>query len=219
MYSVINFHNTYSSDLAYQIKMKIYKVGGSVRDKILSLPHKDNDWVVIGADKNDLLKLGFIQVGSNFPVFLHPTTKEEYALARTEKKVASGYKGFDLNTSKHITLKDDLKRRDLTINAIAEDDKGQLIDPYNGLKDIKNKILKHISPAFNEDPLRVLRVARFAAKLNYLGFKIAPATLNVMREISYAKELETLPKERIWQELSKALMEKSPELFITVLLQ
>ena len=197
--------------------MKIYLVGGAVRDKLLGIPTEDRDWVVIGSNPASMMELGYRQVGKDFPVFLHPTTGEQYALARTEKKTGSGHTAFDFNVSSTVTLEDDLKRRDLTINAIAEGLDGKLIDPLGGLSDIKNKILKHVSEAFCEDPLRVLRVARFHAKLSSLGFSISPDTLRVMSEISRSGELKTLSPERIWQEFQKSLASPSPDKFILTL--
>ena len=169
--------------------MQTYLVGGAVRDKLLDIPIKDRDWVVVGATPEEMLDKGFKPVGKDFPVFLHPETKEEYALARTERKSGKGYKGFTFHTSPDVTLEDDLQRRDLTINAIAEDEHGVLIDPYGGAADLKEKMLRHVSPAFVEDPLRVLRIARFAASL---GFKIAPETMALLKDISESDELEAL---------------------------
>ena len=197
--------------------MKIYLVGGAVRDKLLGIPTEDRDWVVIGSNPASMMELGYRQGGKDFPVFLHPTTGEQYALARTEKKTGSGHTAFDFNVSSTVTLEDDLKRRDLTINAIAEGLDGKLIDPFGGLSDIKNKLLKHVSEAFCEDPLRVLRVARFHAKLSSLGFSISPDTLRVMSEISRSGELKTLSPERIWQEFQKSLASPSPDKFILTL--
>ena len=197
--------------------MKIYLVGGAVRDKLLGIPTEDRDWVVIGSNPASMMELGYRQVGKDFPVFLHPTTGEQYALARTEKKTGSGHTAFDFNVSSTVTLEDDLKRRDLTINAIAEGLDGKLIDPFGGLSDIKNKLLKHVSEAFCEDPLRVLRVARFHAKLSSLGFSISPDTLRVMSEISRSGELKALSPERIWQEFQKSLDSPSPDKFILTL--
>ena len=194
--------------------MKTYLVGGAVRDKLLGLPVKDRDWVVVGATPEQLLEQGFKPVGQDFPVFLHPETKEEYALARTERKSARGYKGFTFQTSAGVTLEQDLKRRDLTINAIAEDGAGQIIDPFNGVADLKHGILRHVSAAFIEDPLRVLRVARFAATS---GFKIAAETRALLRAISASDELDTLTPERIWAELEKALGGAYPARFILTL--
>ncbi len=194
--------------------MKIYKVGGAVRDELLGLPQKDRDWVVVGASEGEMLEKGYKAVGKDFPVFLHPDTHEEYALARTERKTAEGYKGFKFHTSKEVTLEDDLKRRDLTINAIAMDDQGNLIDPYGGRDDLKNGLLRHVSPAFLEDPLRVLRVARFAARF---GFKVTPETMALMRELTASGELSTLVSERVWSELERALAGKYPTRFLMVL--
>jgi len=194
--------------------MQSYLVGGAVRDKLLDIPVKDRDWVVVGATPEVMLDKGFKPVGKDFPVFLHPETKEEYALARTERKSGKGYKGFTFHASPDVTLEDDLQRRDLTINAIAEDEHGTLIDPYGGVADLKEKILRHVSPAFIEDPLRVLRIARFAASL---GFKIAPETMALLKDISESDELEALVPERVWTELEKALSGKYPARFILVL--
>ena len=194
--------------------MKIYLVGGAVRDKLMGIPIKDRDWVVIGATPEEMIREGYIAVGEDFPVFLHPETKEEYALARTERKSGKGYKGFVFYSSPEITLEDDLKRRDLTINAIAEDEDGNLIDPYGGEADLKNGILRHISSAFVEDPLRVLRVARFAARF---GFKIADETMELLKTISKSGELDALIPERVWSEMQKALTGKYPTRFILAL--
>ena len=194
--------------------MKTYLVGGAVRDKLLGLPVKDRDWVVIGATPKKMIEEGFEPIGENFPVFLHPKTKEEYALARTERKSGKGYKGFVFYSSPKVTLEDDLKRRDLTINAIAEDENGKLIDPYGGEADLKNGILRHVSPAFVEDPLRVLRIARFAA---CFGFKIADETIKLLHIISKSNELDTLTPERVWSEMEKALAGKYPTRFILAL--
>lgn len=197
--------------------MQIYLVGGAVRDRLLGIEGADRDYVVTGASVEQMLELGYHQVGNDFPVFLHPETKEEYALARTERKSGQGYKGFSFTFSPETTLEEDLIRRDLTINAIAEDKDGNLIDPYHGVEDLKNKILRHISPAFIEDPLRVLRVARFAARFHSLGFRIAEETLEMMRRISVSGELKTLTPERIWIELQKSLQTPNPEVFIYIL--
>ena len=194
--------------------MKIYLVGGAVRDKLMGIPIKDRDWVVIGATPEEMIREGYIAVGEDFPVFLHPETKEEYALARTERKSGKGYKGFVFYSSPEITLEDDLKRRDLTINAIAEDEDGNLIDPYGGEADLENGILRHISSAFVEDPLRVLRVARFAARF---GFKIADETMELLKTISKSGELDALIPERVWSEMQKALTGKYPTRFILAL--
>jgi len=197
--------------------MQTYLVGGAVRDKLLGLPVKDRDWVVVGATQKQMLEAGFNQVGKGFPVFLHPESKQEYALARIERKTAPGHGGFEFDASASVTLEEDLLRRDLTINAIAETEDGKLIDPYGGCQDVEERILRHVSPAFREDPLRVLRVARFAARFAHLGFTVAPATLQLMREIAASGELETLVKERIWQEIEKALAAPAPQVFIEVL--
>lgn len=197
--------------------MKTYLVGGAVRDQLLQLPVREKDWVVVGATPEMMLTQGFKAVGKDFPVFLHPNTQEEYALARQERKTGVGYTGFDCVANPTITLEEDLARRDLTINAIAQRDDDVLIDPYNGQQDLKNKILRHVSPAFVEDPLRVLRVARFAARFYQLGFAIAPETLALMRTISQSGELSHLVAERIWKETEIALNEKTPSVFFQVL--
>ncbi|MCZ6828732.1 MAG: multifunctional CCA tRNA nucleotidyl transferase/2'3'-cyclic phosphodiesterase/2'nucleotidase/phosphatase [Gammaproteobacteria bacterium] len=197
--------------------MEVYLVGGAVRDRLLGVPFRERDWVVVGAQADQLLALGYRQVGRDFPVFLHPETGEEYALARTERKSGHGYTGFVVNSDPSVTLEEDLYRRDLTVNAIAEDAQGQLIDPYGGQQDLQARILRHVSGAFVEDPLRVLRVARFAARYAHLGFTIAGDTLELMRQISASGELQHLPGERIWQELERALGEASPQVFFTTL--
>ncbi|MEA9978928.1 multifunctional CCA addition/repair protein [Pseudomonas sp. 10B1] len=197
--------------------MQIYKVGGAVRDRLLGKAVADTDWVVVGATADEMLDKGYRPVGSDFPVFLHPKTGEEYALARTERKSGIGYGGFTFHASPEVTLEDDLVRRDLTVNAIAEDIDGNLTDPYNGKKDLKLRILRHVSPAFAEDPLRVLRVARFAARYAPDGFTIASETLLLMRQISESGELQALTAERCWKEISRALMENQPQVFIRVL--
>lgn len=197
--------------------MKVYLVGGAVRDRLLGYPVKERDWVVVGASPQELLNQGYQQVGRDFPVFLHPKTREEYALARTERKTAPGYYGFICDFNPHVTLEDDLARRDLTINAMAEDEKGRLIDPYHGQDDLNAKLLRHVSPAFVEDPLRVLRVARFAARYHHLGFKLADETRLLMYTMVKRGELNHLIKERIWQEWQQSLEEKNPEVFIKVL--
>jgi tRNA nucleotidyltransferase (CCA-adding enzyme) len=197
--------------------MQIYKVGGAVRDRLLGEPVTDIDWVVVGATSEEMLAQGFRPVGADFPVFLHPKSGEEYALARTERKSGRGYGGFTFHASPEVTLEEDLIRRDLTINAMAEDDQGNLTDPYHGQKDLKDRILRHVSPAFAEDPLRVLRVARFAARYAGLGFSVAQETLELMRQLSESGELEALTPERSWKEISRALMEKQPQVFIQVL--
>ena len=191
-------------------------VGGYVRDRLIGRPAYERDWVVLHATPKQLIQQGFHQVGSAFPVFLHPHTKEEYALARSEQKQGSGHKGFIFATQ-DVSLEQDLQRRDLTINALAQNNDGSLVDPYGGLRDIQGRWLKHISPAFAEDPLRVLRVARFAAQLAPWGFRIAPHTLALMRSITQSGELETLPPERIWKETEKALACEQPSVFFTTL--
>jgi tRNA nucleotidyltransferase (CCA-adding enzyme) len=197
--------------------MKIYLVGGAVRDKLLGYPHHERDWVVVGARPEELEAQGFIPVGKDFPVFLHPRTKEEYALARTERKTGPGYTGFSFHSAPDVTLEEDLRRRDLTINAMAEDEAGQLIDPYGGRDDLQRKLLRHVSPAFAEDPVRVLRVARLAARYHHRGFRIAPETLDLMKELVKSGEVDHLVAERIWKEAERALMEHSPDIFITTL--
>ena len=197
--------------------MHIYKVGGAVRDRLLGLPVTDIDRVVVGATTEQMHQLGYRPVGSDFPVFLHPETGEEYALARTERKNGRGYGGFIFHASPDVTLEQDLIRRDLTINAMAEDDDGNLTDPYNGQQDLQARVLRHVSPAFAEDPLRVLRVARFAARYAELGFTVAAPTLALMRQLSESGELQALTAERSWKEISRALMERQPQVFIQVL--
>ncbi|WNJ78939.1 multifunctional CCA addition/repair protein [Cedecea neteri] len=197
--------------------MKIYLVGGAVRDGLLKLPVKDKDWVVVGATPQQMLNEGYEQVGKDFPVFLHPQSHEEYALARTERKSGQGYTGFTCYSAPDVTLEQDLLRRDLTINAIAQDENGELIDPYNGLADIKRRLLRHVSPAFNEDPLRVLRVARFAARYAHLNFQIAPETLALMRSMTDNGEIAHLTAERVWKETENALTSRNPQVFFAVL--
>lgn len=197
--------------------MQIYKVGGAVRDRLLGRPISEVDWVVVGASAEQMLELGYHPVGADFPVFLHPQTGEEYALARTERKSGRGYGGFTFHASPDVTLEQDLIRRDLTVNAMAEDDQGNLIDPYNGQQDLEARILRHVSPAFAEDPLRVLRVARFAARYAPLGFSVATETLMLMRELAESGELAHLTAERSWKEISRALMEPRPDVFVQVL--
>ena len=199
--------------------MQVYLVGGAVRDKLLGLKPTEHDWVVVGAQPSDLEKQGYTCVGKDFPVFLHPETRDEYALARTERKVAPGYSGFEFHATPDVTLEQDLLRRDLTINAIAEDKNGELIDPYNGISDIKNRMLRHVSPAFSEDPVRVLRVARFAAKLAPMGFSIADETLELMRCLAHSGELDALVPERVWKEMERALATTHPQRFFEVLRQ
>ncbi|NRA69481.1 MAG: multifunctional CCA addition/repair protein [Gammaproteobacteria bacterium] len=199
--------------------MEIFLVGGAVRDKLLNIAVKDRDWVVVGATPRQLLDQHYQQVGKDFPVFLNPNTKEEYALARTERKSGHGYTGFDCYSAPDVTLEDDLIRRDLTINAIAQAPNGDLVDPFNGQQDLNNKVLRHVSPAFSEDPLRVLRVARFAARFSHLGFTIAPETLALMQQLAQQGELAHLTPERVWSEMAKALDSQSPQVFFEVLRQ
>jgi len=195
--------------------MKIYTVGGAVRDALLGLPVKDHDHVVVGATPDDMLRKGYRPVGKDFPVFLHPSTQEEYALARTERKTAPGYRGFVFHAAPDVTLEDDLVRRDLTINAIARDEDGQLTDPFGGVDDINNKVFRHVSEAFGEDPVRVLRLARFAARFG--DFTVAPATLELMRTMVKNGEVDALVAERVWQEVAKGLMEAQPSRMLAVL--
>lgn len=194
--------------------MKIYKVGGAVRDELLGLPVQDHDYVVVGATPEDLVQRGFRPVGRDFPVFLHPETHEEYALARTERKTAPGYHGFTFHAAPEVTLEQDLQRRDLTINAMAQDESGRLIDPFNGAADLSHGILRHVSPAFAEDPVRLLRIARFAARF---GFVIAPETRALMAQMVQAGEADALVAERVWQEFAKGLMERTPSPLFAVL--
>ncbi len=196
--------------------MKVYLVGGAVRDKLLGLPVKDRDWVVIGSTPEEMESLGYKPVGRDFPVFLHPQTHEEYALARTERKTGPGYKGFSFHTSADVTLEQDLIRRDITINALAEDENGEIIDLYKGQNDLKSGILRHISPAFIEDPLRVVRVARFAARFN---FTVADETMELMKDLSESGELESLVPDRVWVDFEKALDTRHPTQFFEVLRQ
>ena len=197
--------------------MKIYLVGGAVRDKLLDYPSDENDWVVVGGSPQEMIDLGYQPVGQDFPVFINPKTGEEYALARTERKSGRGYQGFSFHTAPNISLEDDLIRRDLTINAMAEDDNGQITDPYGGQQDLNNKLLRHVSDAFTEDPLRVLRVARFAARYHHLGFTIAPETMGLMQNLVRSGELAHLVAERLWKETERALCERSPDIYIQVL--
>ncbi|MFB2801567.1 multifunctional CCA addition/repair protein [Shewanella seohaensis] len=199
--------------------MKIYLVGGAVRDSLLNLPIKDKDFMVVGATPEQMQQLGYRQVGKDFPVFLHPKTQQEYALARTERKVGLGYGGFSCYASPDVTLEQDLLRRDLTINAIAQDESGNLYDPYHGIADINARKLRHVSAAFAEDPLRVLRVARFAARFHDLGFEIADETMVLMQHMSQTEELTALTPERVWQEVDKSLGGPHPEVFFEVLRQ
>lgn len=197
--------------------MNVYLVGGAVRDKLLGIPCKDNDWVVVGESSESMLTAGFNQVGTEFPVFLHPISKEEYALARTERKSGRGYKGFEVIADNSVSLEDDLSRRDLTINAIAETPEGLIVDPFDGQGDLKRKLLRHISDAFVEDPLRVLRVAKFAARLKSHGFSVANETKLLMQKITASGELRDLTAERVWQEISEGLSSQRPDIFISVL--
>jgi tRNA nucleotidyltransferase (CCA-adding enzyme) len=197
--------------------MKVYEVGGAVRDALLGLPCRERDWVVVGGTAEDLLALGYRQVGRDFPVFLHPQSREEYALARTERKVGRGHTGFSFDASRAVTLEDDLRRRDLTINAIARDEHGNVIDPYGGRADLDARILRHVSEAFRDDPLRVLRTARFVAKLKALGFRIAPETNELMRKMVGDGELETLVPDRVWQETEKGLATGRPDVYFEAL--
>ena len=197
--------------------MQIYLVGGAVRDALLGRPVAERDWVVVGGSPDELTSRGYRQVGRDFPVFLHPDSGEEYALARTERKSGKGYHGFDVYAGNDVTLEDDLQRRDLTINAMAEDAAGTLIDPWGGRADLEARVLRHVSDAFREDPLRVLRTARFAAVLHEHGFSVHPATLELMREMSAGGELDELTPERVWQETAKALASSRPDIYIEVL--
>ena len=195
----------------------VYLVGGAVRDGLLGLPHKESDWVVVGSTPDDLLARGFRQVGASFPVFLHPETREEYALARTEHKQGHGYHGFSVDFHPGVTLKEDLERRDLTVNAMARDEQGDLVDPFGGQRDLEQRVLRHVSPAFCEDPLRVLRVARFAARFSELGFRVHESTMALMQGMVVSGELEHLVPERVWAEFTKALSTSRPGVFIEVL--
>jgi tRNA nucleotidyltransferase (CCA-adding enzyme) len=195
-------------------QVKVYRVGGSVRDELLGRPVADRDWVVIGATPETMIASGYKPVGRDFPVFLHPDTREEHALARTERKHGRGYRGFEFFASPEVTLEEDLARRDLTINAMARDEDGRLVDPFHGADDLRAGVLRHVSPAFVEDPLRVLRVARFAARL---GFAVAPETLELMRTLVASGELAELAPERVWQELARGLMEPHPSRMLAVL--
>jgi tRNA nucleotidyltransferase (CCA-adding enzyme) len=197
--------------------MQVYLVGGAVRDSLLGLPVKERDWVVVGGSREELLRRQFREVGRDFPVFLHPESHEEYALARLERKVAAGYRGFSVEFGPQVTLEEDLSRRDLTINAIAQSEDGAVVDPYGGLVDLKARVLRHVSPAFVEDPVRVLRVARFAARFEPLGFTIALETLELMRSMVARGEVDALVAERVWQETEKALREIQASAFFRTL--
>jgi len=194
--------------------MRTYAVGGSVRDELLGLPVQDRDWVVVGATPEEMARLGFRPVGADFPVFLHPQTHEEYALARTERKTGPGYRGFSFHASPEVTLEEDLRRRDLTVNAMARAEDGTLVDPYGGKADLERGILRHVSEAFAEDPVRILRVARFAARF---GFAVAPETMALMRRMVESGEADHLVPERVWQELARGLAEPRPARFVEVL--
>src|SRR5262249_20123816 len=197
--------------------MEVYLVGGAVRDRLLGLPIRERDWVVVGARPEDLERQGYLSVGKEFPVFLHPQTREEYALARLERKVAPGYRGFTTQFSPEVTLEEDLKRRDLTINAIAETADGKIIDPYGGQRDLTAKVLRHVSEAFVEDPVRILRLARFAARFADLGFTVADETLSLMRQMVGSGEVDALVPERVWQETERALGESRPDVYFQTL--
>lgn len=199
--------------------MESYLVGGAVRDELLGLPVKDRDWVVVGATPEQMLQQGFRQVGADFPVFLHPETREEYALARTERKQGRGYHGFTVYSAPDVTLEQDLQRRDLTINAMARSQSGELIDPFRGEQDIRRKTLRHVSAAFSEDPLRILRTARFAARFQSLGFRVCDETMSLMSAMVAEGEVDHLVPERVWQEIQRALHERSPVTFFDVLKQ
>jgi len=197
--------------------VEIYLVGGAVRDSLLNLPVSEHDWVVVGATPEYMLEKGYQQVGKDFPVFLHPVTHDEYALARTERKSGSGYNGFTCYAAPDVTLDEDLMRRDLTINAIAKSADGQLFDPYHGQLDVEQRLLRHVSDAFGEDPLRVLRVARFSARFAHLGFRVAPETQSLMQQMAQSGELEALTPERVWKETEKALQTQDPQVYFQVL--
>src|SRR5246500_3530910 len=197
--------------------MAVYLVGGAVRGRFLGLPVRERDWVVVGATPEELVQLGSAPVGREFPVFLHPATHEEHALARRERKVGPGYRGFTTQFAPTVTLEEDLRRRDLTINAMAEDENGALVDPYGGQADLAARVLRHVSEAFVEDPVRVLRVARFAARYAELGFRIADETLQLMQRMTQGGEVSALVAERVWQETERALGESRPEVFFETL--
>ncbi len=197
--------------------MQVYLVGGAVRDRLLGRPVRERDWVVVGADPAELIARGFTPVGREFPVFLHPETREEYALARLERKIAPGYRGFTTQFSPDVTLEEDLRRRDLTINAIAESESGELVDPYGGRRDLDARLLRHVSEAFVEDPVRILRVARFAARFAPLGFRVAEGTMALMARMVETGEADALVPERVWQETERALAEPRPDVFFETL--
>jgi tRNA nucleotidyltransferase (CCA-adding enzyme) len=195
--------------------MQTYIVGGAVRDALLGLPVNDRDWVVVGATPQQLIAAGFLPVGKDFPVFLHPETREEYALARTERKTAAGYHGFVFHAEPNVTLEQDLARRDLTINAMAQDLNGRIVDPFHGRKDLEDRVLRHVTQAFREDPVRILRLARFAARFS--DFSVAPETMHLMREMVEAGEVDALVAERVWQEIARGLMEAKPSRMFEIL--
>ncbi|MGA0000761.1 MAG: multifunctional CCA tRNA nucleotidyl transferase/2'3'-cyclic phosphodiesterase/2'nucleotidase/phosphatase, partial [Steroidobacteraceae bacterium] len=197
--------------------MEVYLVGGAVRDDLLGLPVKERDWVVVGETPQSMEAAGFRPVGRDFPVFLHPETGEEYALARTERKTGPGYRGFEVHFAPEVSLEEDLARRDLTINAMARDARGSLIDPHGGCADLERRLLRHVSPAFVEDPVRILRLARFAARFAPLGFGVAPDTLLISRKMVEMGEADHLVAERVWQETAKALAEDRPDVYLSVL--
>ena len=197
--------------------MQVYLVGGAVRDELLGLPVRERDWCVVGSNPDEMAALGFRQVGKDFPVFLHPDTGEEHALARTERKTAPGYHGFAFDYSPDVSIEDDLLRRDLTVNAIARDADGALVDPYGGAKDIERRVLRHVSDAFAEDPVRILRVARFAARFAEHGFTIAQETLQLMRDIVAAGEADALVPDRVWKETETALRGTNSRVFFETL--
>ena len=209
--------DTSTINVSYNSAMQVYLVGGAVRDEQLDIPHKERDWCVVGATPDELLGDGYRQVGKDFPVFLHPKSKEEYALARTERKTAPGYHGFAFDFSPDVSIEDDLLRRDLTINAIAKDGDGKLIDPYGGLQDIENRVLRHVSDAFGEDPVRILRVAKFAARLAKLGFSIAGETMALMRRMVENGEVDALVPDRVWKETEEALRGTKSRVYFEVL--
>jgi tRNA nucleotidyltransferase (CCA-adding enzyme) len=197
--------------------MQVYLVGGAVRDALLGLAARERDWVVVGATPAELTAQGYTPVGQDFPVFLHPETREQYALARQERKTGPGYHGFQFQASPEVTLEDDLRRRDLTVNAMARDSQGRLIDPYGGQRDLERKALRHVSEAFVEDPVRILRVARFAARFSPLGFRVAPETLALMKRMVESGEADALVAERVWAETVRALAEPAPQVYFEVL--
>jgi len=208
---------TSTANVSYTAAMQVYLVGGAVRDEQLGIPHKERDWCVVGATPDELLGDGYRQVGKDFPVFLHPKSKEEYALARTERKTAPGYHGFAFDFSTDVSIEDDLLRRDLTINAIARDDDGKLIDPHGGLQDIENRVLRHVSDAFGEDPVRILRVAKFAARFAALGFSIAGETMTLMCRMVADGEVDALVPDRVWKETEEALRGTNSRIYFEVL--